>query len=152
MVVHHLGLAHGLAVQAFRGSGPGRIGPCLVAHPGLPGRRAADDRQAGAVTDAWENTLYLDPVLKRPLPEAIVELRSGRPARAASRDPDSDLADHLRAGGPARRSTTTHPSSSTVRASRSSVTRSASDGWQQIHADGLYDVLVRLHRDYDVAD
>jgi beta-glucosidase len=71
-VIHHLGLAHGLAVQSFAAAGhPGAIGACHVLSPVYPADESADTRAQVSVTDAWENTLYLDPVLKGSYPRQV---------------------------------------------------------------------------------
>jgi beta-glucosidase len=60
VVAHHLLLAHGLGVQAYRASGArGRIGIALSLPPVYPADPAAES--AVAWQDGLENRLYLDP-------------------------------------------------------------------------------------------
>ncbi|MDF3053948.1 MAG: beta-galactosidase, partial [Geminicoccaceae bacterium] len=71
--IHHLGLAHGLAVQAFRASGhSGEIGPVPVLSPVYPADGDAADQ--AKLRDVWENTLYLDPILRGRYPAEIDQL------------------------------------------------------------------------------
>ena len=71
--IHHLGLAHGLAVQALRASGrPGEIGPVQVLTPVYPAD--ADAAQQAQIHDIWENTLYLDPIFRGQYPSGMDEL------------------------------------------------------------------------------
>jgi len=149
-VIHHLGLAHGLAVQSFAAAGlTGAIGACHVLSPVYPADESADTRAQVSVTDAWENTLYLDPVLKGSYPRQLAsfdpDIRRGLESAMVSGDLEiiSSPVDMLGLN---------YYSPIVIDASGQPVQRYpvASNGWQQVHADGLYDVLVRLHRDYDV--
>ena len=147
--VHHQLLGHGLAVQAFRASGaPGRVGPALNLLPVLPG---LDAEPAARRVDARENRLFLDPVLLGSYPdEAIGSVNGQLPAsperfRALVRDTDlatiSTPSDLLgvndygvmavdQSGDPANM----YPTSDAT--------------WQQVHPEGLYDLLVRIKDDY----
>jgi beta-glucosidase len=146
-VIHHLNLAHGRAVAAFRGSeGTGRIGPCLQLAPCYPADPSPEAAAAAQAADITENTLYLDPLLKGRYPL----LDSADPRMSAAIDEatkDGDLAaiaarvdfvgvnyysplvlDGL--GQPVQ----PHPVSAA--------------GWQQIYPQGLVDALTRLRLDY----
>jgi beta-glucosidase len=87
--LHHLLLAHGLAVQAFRASGArGQIGIVLNL---MPIYAADDDPQsmhAIRVQDGYENRLYLEPVLRGRYPEDIL----------AAIDRESNIAAVIRPG------------------------------------------------------
>ncbi len=146
-VLHHLNLAHGRAVQAFRASGHrGRIGACPVVSPVYPYTDTDETRQWVAATDITENTLYLDPLLRGRYPA----LDGQDPAmvaglRSAQRDGDLALISQpidllgLNYYSPVLVDDSGQPRL------RYAV---ASNGWQQIYPRGLRDVLVRLHRDY----
>jgi beta-glucosidase len=143
-VIHHLNLAHGRAVAAFRGiKGIGRIGPCLQLAPCYPADSSPEAETAAMAADTRENTLYLDPLLNGRYPDLSHMDRRV----AAGIEVDGDLAaiaapvDFLGfnyytpvvmdgQGRPVQ----PHPISSA--------------GWQQIYPHGLYDVLVRLGREY----
>jgi beta-glucosidase len=63
-VIHHLALAHGKAVQAFRASGQSAdIGLCCAAVPCYPADDSEEAAEQAALGDAWINSTYLDPVL-----------------------------------------------------------------------------------------
>ncbi|HEY5786642.1 MAG TPA: GH1 family beta-glucosidase [Microlunatus sp.] len=90
-VLHHLSLAHGRAVQAFRSSSAsGVIGPCHVLSPCYPADDSPSAVSAAALEDAELNTLYLDPVLKGEYPELTEKLppRVQRSIESAQRNGD----------------------------------------------------------------
>jgi beta-glucosidase len=60
-VIHHLNLAHGRALTAFRAAkAKGRIGPCLQLAPCYPADQSEQAAAAAQTADLTENTLYLD--------------------------------------------------------------------------------------------
>jgi beta-glucosidase len=148
--VHHQLLAHGLAVQRFRDAGaPGRIGIALNLLPVYS--TSSEETEASRHLDASENRLFLDPVLLGRYPDdAIGPSRGQLPAHptaftALQHDGDLDVIstpnDFLAvqyygvaavddAGNPVQ----LHPSSAA--------------SWQQVWPEGLYDLLMRLVRDY----
>jgi beta-glucosidase len=149
-VLHHLALAHGRAVQAFRASDQtGEIGPCIVVNPFFP----ADDSAAAAEqvqqADAWANTVYLDPVL-----------RGRYPALVSSFDPEVQvgLQGAIRDKDLATISTQVDfvgvnyytPGIVDRNGKYLDYYPKSSAGWQQIYADGLYRFAVRAHRDYAI--
>jgi beta-glucosidase len=146
-VIHHLNLAHGRAVSAFRASkAHGRIGPCLQLAPCYPADESEEAAAAAKAADVTENTLYLDPLLKRRYPSLSRtdhELAAG--LETAVREGDLPViaapVDFLGVnyyspmvvdgqGQPLQ----PHPVSAA--------------GWQQIYPQGLYDTLTRIRRDY----
>ena len=147
MVIHHLNLAHGRAVAAFRGiKGIGLIGPCLQLAPCYPADGSPEAEAAATAADTRENTLYLDPLLKGRYPDlSHINRRVADGIEAVTQD--GDLAaiaapvDFLGVNyytpvvmGGQGQPVQPHPISAA--------------GWQQIYPQGLYDVLVRLRRDY----
>lgn len=146
-VIHHLNLAHGRAVAAFRGiKGIGRIGPCLQLAPCYAADGSPEAEAAAMAADTRENTLYLDPLLRGRYPDlSHTNHRVAAGIEAATKDGDlaasATPVDFLGVnyytpvvidgqGRPVQ----PHPISSA--------------GWQQIYPRGLYDVLMRLRRDY----
>jgi beta-glucosidase len=147
VVIHHLNLAHGRAVTAFRAAEvKGGIGPCLQLAPCYPADPNEEAVAAARTADVMENALYLDPLLKGRYP-GLSKLDSQLAAglRAAIRDGDltavSAPVDFLgvnyytpvvvdRHGQSLQR----HPLSAA--------------GWQQIYPRGLYDTLTRIQREY----
>ena len=149
-VIHHLGLAHGLAVQAFRASKqPGRIGPCLALTSCYPFDDSAEAKDRTELADVRENTLYLDPVLKGRYPDRIDELNHDvvRALRGAERNGDlktiSQPVDFVGVNyytptfiDQSGKSRVKYPLSPTQR--------------QQIYPKGLTDLLLRVNKDYKV--
>ena len=148
-VLHHLNLAHGRAVQAFRASGAkhARIGPCLAITPSYPFDESPESKHAAQLTDVSENTLYLDPLLKGRYPalDGALDPRAARALREAIRDGDlavvAEPVDFLGIN---------YYSPAVVDSAGAMLKRypASAAGWQQIHPGGLTDLLLRLHRDY----
>ncbi|WP_434740790.1 GH1 family beta-glucosidase [Micromonospora sp. SH-82] len=147
LVAHHLHLAHGLAVQAFRATGePGRIGPALNLHPCY----AADDSPAAAeatrLYDGYENRLYLDPILRGSYPtDVLADL--GPTSRLATGILDGDL-DVI--SSPVDLLAVQYYTPIYVTADGGTEQRwpTSVAGWQQIYPDGFFDILTRVTRDY----
>ena len=78
-VIHHLNLAHGRAVAAFRGiKGIGRIGPCLQLAPCYPADGSPEAEAAAMAADTRENTLLSRPTPHGPLSKPQLNQRPGR--------------------------------------------------------------------------
>jgi beta-glucosidase len=72
---HHLLLAHGQAVEAFRVSGKGgRIGIVLSLSPTEPATDSEADRIAAHGSDGYTNRWFLDAVLRGTYPDDMLEL------------------------------------------------------------------------------
>jgi beta-glucosidase len=75
---HHVLLAHGQAVRAYRDLGQGgRIGIVLNLSPTYPATESDADRQAAGWFDGYLNRWFLDPVLRGEYPRDMVELFEG---------------------------------------------------------------------------
>jgi len=74
IVAHHLLLAHGAAVRAYREGGRGRIGLVVNLEPKEPARDSPEDRAAARRADAYMNRLYLEPVRLGRYPEELPEM------------------------------------------------------------------------------
>ncbi|MEV6487152.1 GH1 family beta-glucosidase [Actinoplanes sp. NPDC051633] len=75
--VHHLLLAHGLAVEALRGAGARTLGITLnpsEVQPLDPSNAA--DREAARIVDGLNNRIFLDPLVKGAYPEDMRTLMS----------------------------------------------------------------------------
>jgi len=147
--VHHQLLAHGKAVEAFREvGGRGGIGIALNL---MPVYAAPGADRAAARLDAAENRLYLDPVLLGTYPDDAIgdapgQLHGDRAAFDAlvldgdletiSRPCDVLAVQYYGVAGIDKTGAwlQLYPPSPA--------------GWQQVHAEGLYELLVRLPRDY----
>ena len=74
LATHHLMLAHGSAVQAYRAVGKHRIGIVVNLAPKDPVTTSAVDRDAANRDDAYMNRQYLDPVLRGSYPDEMREI------------------------------------------------------------------------------
>jgi beta-glucosidase len=148
--VHHQLLAHGLAVEQFRDSAAlGRIGIALNLVPVYPASEEFVD--SARRIDAVENRLFLDPVLLGSYPKDAIGRLGGMlpadPERFSALVLDGDLA-------------TISTPADLLAVQYYGVTGAGFDGaqvsiyptsnasWQQVHAEGLYDLLVRIANDY----
>jgi hypothetical protein len=122
-VIHHLNLAHGRALTAFRAAkAKGRIGPCRQLAPCYPADQSEEAAAAAQTADVTENTLYLDPLLKARYPD-LSKLDSKLAAGPTG---------SCQTGGPGRRQRSSrlprvnysHRLWSTVKGRRSSLIRS----------------------------
>ena len=148
--VHHQLLGHGLAVQQFRDSGAkGRIGIALNLTPVYPASEEFAD--SARLVDGMENRLFLDPVLLGSYPDDAIGSLGGQlhadPTAFAALVQPGDLEitsapceflaiQYYGAGGVGfdGASVELWPTSNAV--------------WQQVHPEGLYDLLMRLKADY----
>jgi len=147
--VHHQLLGHGLAVERFREAGtPGRIGIALnliPVYPILGGEKGAER------VDAAENRLFLDAVLLGTYPDDAIGAGPGSvpadPARFRELIHDGDLetistpADLLAVQDYG----VTGASAAGEQVRIHDTTNAA---WQQVWPEGLYELLMRLTRDY----
>jgi beta-glucosidase len=82
-VVHHVNLAHGLAVKAYRQAGfKAPIGITWNPSTPRPATRSEADKEAAAIARALETEVFMLPVLGRPYPEiALKKLRLPIPVK-----------------------------------------------------------------------
>jgi beta-glucosidase len=147
VATHHLALAHGYAVQAFRAAGTaGRIGPALNLAPAYPAEPDADE--AVVLADGFENRLYLDPIFKGAYPTDVPTAMepASRSALAAAIKADdlavvSEPVDLLGVNY-------YNPVYVDARGGYVTMKPTSIASWEQIYPEGLTDVLVRLKRDY----
>ncbi|MEW2378453.1 GH1 family beta-glucosidase [Micromonospora sp. NPDC047812] len=146
LVAHHLQLAHGLAVAAHRATGSGRIGPALNLHPCYPADDSPEAARAARLYDGYENRLYLDPILTGRYPQDVLD----------DLGPDSRLVRGIRDGDLATISAPVDllavqyytPYYVTGDGATTGRWPTSQASWQQIHPDGMYDILTRVTRDY----
>ncbi|HEX8627290.1 MAG TPA: GH1 family beta-glucosidase [Catenuloplanes sp.] len=150
VVAHHLLLGHGLAVQAFRAAGTGqRIGPALNLLPVYladPADKGEHSQRIRAFVDILENRLYLDPILKGGYPGDFHEFVKTAPAVGKA----IHAGDEKIISSPVDLVGVQYYGPMHVDKEGMPVTKlPTSDApWQQIHPDGLYELLIRLKRDY----
>jgi beta-glucosidase len=94
-VAHHLLLAHGLAVRAFRARAPAgsapRLGVVLNIRPCHPASGRARDRRAAARLDALTNRLFLGPLFAGRYPPEAARFFLSRLAGLRARPGDLDV-------------------------------------------------------------
>ncbi len=146
LVAHHLQLAHGLAVQALRATGGGRIGPALNLHPCYPTDDSDGSRDATRLYDGYENRLYLDSILNGNYPADVL----------ADLGPESRMVRGIRDGdlkiisAPVDLVAVQYYTPIYVTASGRTEQKwpTSEASWQQIYPEGMYDILTRVTRDY----
>jgi beta-glucosidase len=147
VVIHHLNLAHGRAVTAFRtAKAKGRIGPCLQLAPCYPADQSEQAEAAAQTADVAENTLYLDPLLKGHYPDlSKLDRQLAVGLRRAIKE--KDLA---AVSAPVDFLGVNYYSPVVVDAHGQAVQPYpiSAAGWQQIYPRGLYDTLTRTRREY----
>jgi beta-glucosidase len=154
-VSHHLLLAHGLAVQAFRASGAtGRIGIAPNLLPTVPASDDPADAAAAIGSDGYTNRWFLDPVFRGRYPDdtrELVERLTGRldAERAEDAATIASPIDVLGVNYYARRVVRAGDGDTfpwTVVPGPPDVPRTDA-GWEIVPAS-LTDVLLRVQRDY----
>lgn len=146
--LHHLHLGHGLAVAAARAARPRvRVGPCLNLAPAYATDDSEAARRAAVLADTRENALYLEPVLAGRYP-AEADLVLGRGALDDVVRPD----DLKTIAAPVDLLAVNYYNPVFVDAAGQQVRRhpvATPAEWLEIYPDGLYDILMRVHRDFD---
>jgi beta-glucosidase len=149
--VHHVLLSHGLALEVVRRERPdAQAGIVFDVWPVHAASDDPADTDAARETDGVRNRLFLDPVLRGSYPEEVLERLGVKPPVR-----DGDLA---RISAPVDFVGINNYSRTVARADRDGgepvveVPAGApvtATGWE-IYPDALYEVLVRLHREYGV--
>ena len=147
---HHVLLSHGLAVEALRRESPGsEIGIVLDSWPVYTASDDARDAEAAVEADGFRNRLFFDPVLRGSYPADVLEQLGD----ATPPIHDGDLAT---ISAPIDFVGLNNYSRTIVRADSDGKPQNVTNGgpttemgWE-IYPNGIYDVLVRLHREYDV--
>lgn len=74
LAAHHLMMAHGAAVQAYRATGRNKIGLVVNIEPKYPASQSDADCAAARRAEAYMNRQYLDPALLGSYPEELHEV------------------------------------------------------------------------------
>jgi beta-glucosidase len=148
VVAHHQLLAHGLAVQAMRPHLPAGagIGASLNLHPCYPADDSPESAAATHLYDGYENRLYLDPIFKAEYPaDTLADIARFSPMQDSIRPGDLKTI-----GEPVDLLAVQYYTPIYVRADGTTEFRHpiSQAFWQQIFPDGLYDILLRVKRDY----
>lgn len=151
---HHLLVSHGLAVQAFREIAPkgAQVGITLNLTPIYPATESEADRAAAWRLDGFHNRWFADPVLKGSYPADLREYFSRWAPLDYIRSVDEAIigtpTDFLGVNYYSRGRFAADPESPYFQASGVPTEAPVTEmGWE-IVPDCLYDLLVRLKRDY----
>ncbi len=156
-VAHHLLLSHGRAAAAIRNEAPNaEVGIVQIHCPAYPLTDSETDRDAARWFDGFFNRWYLDPIFRGAYPaDAIAD----RVAAGHLRDSElpfvreGDLAaiaaplDFLGVNYYSRNVMQTGPDGRRVAVKMGPPEELTDMGWE-VYPRGLYDSLVRIHRDY----
>jgi beta-glucosidase len=143
---HHVLLSHGLAIEAIRREVPdAEAGIVLDSWPQHPATAA--DSAAAREADGFRNRLFFDPVLLGRYPADVLERLgpAGPPVRDGDLKAISAKLDFIGINNYSRNVVRAGPDGRPeVVPPRGPLTAM---GWE-VHPDGLYEVLTRLHREY----
>ncbi len=154
-VAHHVLLSHGLAVRRFRAVGPrdGSIGITVDFWPASPLTSSDADHEAVQRWDAFRNRWFLDPVLRGEYPDDLVRWFASR-LGPLELGPDDDLelisqaTDFLGANYYTRIVVAENRFDGPLCVRHvEPTTPTTGMGWQ-VAPGGLYDLLVRIKREY----
>jgi beta-glucosidase len=161
---HHIMLSHGKAVPVIRANSAGsQVGITVNLTPGIPASPSEADRIACQQFDGFFNRWYLDPLHKRGYPaDQVAHYESeGHLPNGMDFVEDGDLetiaveTDFLGINYYSRaiiRSETVAEADNAPRTQAEPPPERCTDfGWE-VWPDGLYDILARLHHDYDAGD
>jgi beta-glucosidase len=151
---HHVLLSHGRAAEVLRRDAPdARVGVTLDLYPMYPLTDAASDIEAARRLDGSRNRWFLEPLLSLGYPSDVLD-------RYASILPTIEDGDMETIGARLDFLGVNYYSRAVVRAGADPALPIAVDldrtertemGWE-VYPDGLTDLLVRLHRDYELPD
>jgi len=150
--MHHLLLSHGLAAEAIRAAAkkPVKVGIVLNLNPIYPATDSEKDREAAYRMDTVLNRAMLDPLLKGTTP--MQEFAIGRMLTASLIKP-GDLEkirtlDLLGVNYYTRTVVKNDPKFPVVAASQVQPEGNEYSGMWEIYPEGLYEVLMRVWKDY----
>lgn len=145
---HHLLLAHGLALQAYQQLNLGAdIGITLNLIPQYPASSKPEDIDATRQADGLQNRWYLDPVFKGHYPQDLPEFFDHVTPHLQERDlklisaPIDFLGINFYSRAIIAADEAGKPQSQPAQYPVTAM------GWE-VYPQGLYDLLVRVHRDY----
>lgn len=154
---HHLLLSHGRAVPIIRANSPGaEVGMVLNPTQVYPASSSQADYQAARHTDGWLNRWFLDPLYGRHYPADMVAAFSPHLPNGLEFVQAGDLetiavqTDFLGVNYYARAVSRDDDATDNLpRVIDPSANKQTDIGWEE-YADGLFDLLSRLHTDYRV--
>ena len=151
---HHLLLSHGQAVRAYRDMGcSGEIGITLNMNPVYPASEKEDDKAAAGMYDEYLNRWFADPVLKGSYPAGLMAYFQEMGLLPEMDDGDMELihqpVDFLGVNNYYSSFIKYEGSLWPIPAAETMTGRDRTQmGWE-IYPEGIHDLLMRLHRDYE---
>jgi beta-glucosidase len=153
-VTHHILLAHGKAVRAYREMDfKGEIGITLNMGHLYPLTDSEEDKLALAKADGLDNRWFADPVLKGKYPAEIVELLSEKVVLPEILPGDMEIIstpiDFLGVNNYSRCVVKKDPNGEWL--TEVGYVRTQNDKTEmdwEVYPEGLYDLLMRIHKDY----
>jgi len=158
---HHIMLSHGLAVPVIRSnSKDAQVGITLNLVPSEPASASEADRAAHQRFDGWFNRWFMDPLMDRGYPDDMLEeyVRDGHlPSKAPALFADGDFE---AMAAPIDFLGINYYSRGLIRAEipeeeneprlipEPAESSKTDIGWE-VYPQGLYDLLVRLEKDFD---
>ena len=154
-VAHHLGLAHGRAVEAIRAArSDAGIGTALQLVPMHPVNDSEADHAAAARLDAFFNRFYLDSILHGRYPDEVLPLMHdlGMPVQEGDMQVIAQPLDFIGLNNYTRafvRATPELPGLGAALVDNHRVRGATYTemGWE-VYPEGIYEWLTRLRRDY----
>ncbi len=150
---HHLLLAHGLAVPVLRENGGAatQVGITLNLAPIHPASDRPADEEAARRYDGFLNRWFLDPLFRGRYPEDMLEMLGSALPEGYEGDMEaiSVPVDFLGVNNYTRNVIADDPESAVVetREVKPAGRPYTEMGWE-VYPEGLYEILVRVHRDY----
>lgn len=149
---HHLLLAHGMAVRAFRElKTKGEIGITLNMNYHYPMTDCDDDRRAAEIANAAANEWFYGPIFKGKYPEAALELYRGKVVLPEIHDSDFEIIsspiDFLGLNNYLSDTNTLCPSEWPLGVKSEMIGEERTDMDWGINPDGLHDLLMLLDKE-----
>ena len=157
-VAHHLLLSHAETVRVFReiGRPDSRIGITLNLYPCHPAEDTPEHEQAALIADGCQNRWWLDPVFKGSYPEDMEVIYEEKQTAPQIEPGDMDLfaksrVDFLGVNYYSRQVVSPSTQGNWFRKNTVKDAPATEMGWE-IYPEGLYELLTRLHQDYDAPE
>jgi beta-glucosidase len=154
LVAHNLMLSHGKVVRAYREMRlKGKIGITLNLSPTYAASESQGDKLAARFQDGFNNRWFLDPVLKGCYPEDLLQIYREKdllPELEAEDlkimcEPTDFLGINFYSRAVIKHNKNGYPLPTEYVETNNDKTEM---GWE-VYPKGLYDLLARLHKDYD---
>jgi beta-glucosidase len=151
---HNIMLAHGMAVRSFREMGmKGEIGIVLNLNPIYPASEDDKDLAAARRYGDFYNGWFLDPILKGQYPEELVKWLSGKVEIPKIENGDLELIrtpiDFLGINSYTFNCVAHDLEKEPLQVAFMNTGKAKTDSGWEIFPEGMYDLLMYLHREYN---